>query len=42
MKIGILEKEYFSSKVILQLNKIGEVKFYDENVKLLNFYMINK
>ena len=37
MKIGILERDYFSSKVIAQLNEIGEVSFYDEIEKLSEF-----
>ena len=37
MKIGILEREYFSSKVITQLNEIGEVKFYSQNENLAEF-----
>lgn len=37
MKIGILEREYFSSKVFSILNEIGEVRFYDKNERLSEF-----
>ena len=37
MKIGILEREYFSSKVFTQLNEIGEVTFYSQNENLEEF-----
>lgn len=37
MKIGILEREYFSSEVFKQLNEIGEVKFYAQNENLEEF-----
>ena len=37
MKIGIIERDFFSSKVFSQLNEIGEVRFYDKNERLSEF-----